>query len=70
MIRRSLPGRLLAAFLLLAPGAAAEPIRVVSYFAASTLDPHPGGSGWFLQSHGVAETLFCAFTYQTQLSAE
>lgn len=34
------------------------PIRVVSYFAASTLDPHPGGSGWFLQSHGVAETLF------------
>lgn len=34
------------------------PIGVVSYFAASTLDPHPGGSGWFLQSHGVAETLF------------
>lgn len=40
------------------PQAAETPVRVVSYFAASTLDPHPGGSGWFLQSHGVAETLF------------
>ena len=59
--RRSLLAAAGALALVSAPAMAdadATPIGVVSYFAASTLDPHPGGSGWFLQSHGVAETLF------------
>lgn len=49
--------RLLLALLLALP-AWAQPLIVAQPFLADTQDPVAGNTGWALQSHGVAETLF------------